>query len=68
MKNGLFAKMATKMACLVKIDLFGQKWSFESFIKVCPVGTQYACHEMSEDMQQKSVESNRPLLRKRLNI
>ena len=63
-----FAKMATKMAYLVKNGRFGQKWPFQSFIKVCLVGTLYACHEMSEDMQQKSVESNRPLLRKRSNI
>ena len=46
--------MATKMACLVKSGHFN-------------VGTLYACQKIYEDMQQKSVQSNHPFLRKRLN-
>ena len=49
-KNGIFAKMATKVACLLKNGLFGQKWPFQSFHKVCLVGALYAWCEMSEDM------------------
>ena len=58
----IFAKMAFQMA---KNGLFGQKWPFQSFFKVCLACTLYLSHKMSE---QESVQSNSPFLRKSKNI